>query len=573
MVKELVKYIFVLLLTLPLWGQDALVELEVEPKVIETGQTCKITIRTNVEGFIEMDLPDEFIQSGPRSSGAHTEHRIIDGKQTMVQTYYQTFTGYFEQEGDYSIGPVVIDTRTDKHSSKAQKVKVFKPINMISEDPSKNLNQMMFGVIRQSKKEIYEGESVVVEGKIYSQVEVLQFEDFGIYTFSEAVDSKPLGNVERARSEFEVINGRNLQTFRLGKTVVFPGLVGDYKIFPFEAVVTYNNYQYRTPATVKITSNESTLKVKPLPNGMPTEFIDAVGKFEVQGKVLTPKVTQGEVLEVELVVKGEGNLQNITHPKLNLPEGLTLYADPEVVDDFSYTVRGAEGNKKFTYFIRVNTAEDVNLPVVKIAYFDPVSEKYETSSCSLKTVKVIPNKEFEEIEDVLVEEQVVLNELEPFLKTKEASENPSIYVFSKWGTPLLLSPIMLGAFAGVLVRRKEEKETKQTLAEEEIRYRTNALAKIAELKAHQESDNSERVSDISLLLKTFLAEKYGIDRGGVCKGFLQNKNVDKDLSDESYHRLKALFDELDVLKYSGFVENVEVDHLLAEAEEIINKIG
>src|SRR5690554_8225377 len=99
---------------------------------------------------------------------------------------------------------------------------------------------MVFGIIQKSKKEIYEGEPLVVEGKVYSQVEILQVEDYSSFTFDGPAETKSLVASNQVSSAYEVINGKNLQTFKIGKTLIFPERIGDYSIKPFQTIIVYN---------------------------------------------------------------------------------------------------------------------------------------------------------------------------------------------------------------------------------------------------------------------------------------------------------------------------------------------
>src|SRR5690554_8111806 len=86
-------------------GQKPLLELEIEHRTVEVGQPFNITIKTNLDGNIEMTLPDEFIQSGVRQSGMSSSVELVRGRRRTMRYSFQSFTGYFEEEGTYSLGP------------------------------------------------------------------------------------------------------------------------------------------------------------------------------------------------------------------------------------------------------------------------------------------------------------------------------------------------------------------------------------------------------------------------------------------------------------------------------------
>lgn len=547
-------------------AQNPFVKLEVTPKTVEKGQSVSITIKTNVDGKMDMNLPDEFIQSGAMQSGMSSSIAYINGRQQAVRYNYQSFTGYFEKEDTYLIGPVKVQTRNGEVSSKPQKVKVIKRQNMISEDPAENLNQLMFGIIEQSKKALYEGEPLILEGKVYSQVEVLQVEGFNPFKFNGSSDDHALVNPNRVSSSYEVINGKNIQTFRIGKTLLFPEKIGSYDISPFESVLLYNDPRTHYPERAKITSNETKVNIKPLPAGMPKFFIGAVGEFNLSAHFLNTNADQGKVVELRVKVSGHGNLHNIERPTIYLPKGLTFYGDPEISDSINYTPRGAEGSKSFTYFIQVNRAGNIYVNPIKIAYFDPKSEEYKTVECKVKPLSIKSNGEDIEEVQTHTKEEVRTPTMQPYIteRTEEVSSPP---LFHGWpGAAILFTPVMLGFVIGFGVRIKKQNEEKSAEEKARIQHKTDSIAQLYALK--KEQNNSDKIIHITRLLVGFLAKEFNVDNGEISRLFLKSK-VPQEISEEMNAKIVAVLDELDAMKYGGSLNQSDVNHIIDEVESII----
>lgn len=550
-----------------LFGQDVFVDLEIEPKTVEVGQEFTITIKTNVEGDIDMNLPDEFIQSGMRQSGMSSSVEFIKGKKKVVRYSFQTFAGYFENEGEYLVGPVKVQAKKKVYSSDAYSVKVIKTQNMISDDPSKNMNQLIFGIIEQSKKEIYEGESVVLEGKVYSQVEILQIEDYATFKLDGAAEHRDLNKSNQVSTNYEVINGRNVQTFKIGKQLIFPEGVGTIEIKPFKTVIAYTGSHSFFPDRMKVISNEAKIKVKPLPAGMPKDFINAVGKFDVSTQIENPNLNQGEVVELKVKITGQGNLQNITKPKLNLPRYLSLYGDPEVEDEFSYCTLGAEGSKTFTYFIQVNTGGKVQLDPIKIAYFNPETKKYEQAEAKVRVLNVKSNSEDIEVESKEEIQKATTPEMQPFITEFEEEDVPNGW-FSGWGgTALLFSPVMFGALLGGFVRVRKNNEQKNLEDKARVQYKQLALIELNSIEMIQ--DNEEEVTKLYQLFIDFLAQQFKVEKGTISRMFLKEQ-LNSGLSKASYSKIIRVFEEVDTIRYSGNLDNRDVRHLVDEVREVIN---
>lgn len=571
MVRLLFLNIIVWLTASFAFGQDPFVELEINPQTIENGQSISITIKSNVDGRMDLNLPKEFIQSGPMQTGMSSSIVNIGGKQKQVRYNYQSFTGYFESSGSYEIGPVIIETKKGEIKSEVQTVRVINRQNMISEDPSKNMNQLIFGIIEQSKKEIYEGEPLILGGKVYSQVEVLQVEGFNPYQFDGPSDNHNLTNPNQVSSSYSVINGKNVQTFKIGKSVIFPEKIGEFKIKPFQTIILYNNPRTQYPARAKIVSNETKVKIKPLPQGMPKYFIGAVGVFDVSAKLSSTTLEQGKVVELRVKVKGHGNLHNIERPKIYLPSGLSFYGDPEITDSIHYSARGSEGSKSFTYFIQVNRPGNIQINPIKIAYFNPKTERYETSQCKINMLKVkSTGEEIIEIPEVKKEE-VRTPTMQPYITERIGVDNSSNPLLNGWqGTVLLFSPIMLGLFLGLGVRIKKQSLEKNNLRKMSEQHKIDAIASLNLLR--QGNNNEDKLQGLSQLLTQFLASEFKVGKGEISRSFLKS-HVPDGISEEMFEKIIYIFDELDSMKYGGQIDNSDISHLKDEVEFVINSFN
>lgn len=568
MVRAFILHIILFFVIGLSFGQGPIVELEINPKTVETGQSISITIKRNIDGQLDMKLPDEFIQSGAVQSGMSSSFVMIDGKQQSVRFSYQAFTGYFEGTGSYVIGPAKIITRDgSEFESEAHTVKVIKRQNMISEDPSKNMHRMIFGTIQQSKKEIYEGEPLILEGKVYSQVEVLEVQGYKPYEFEGPSDDHIIGNPNQTNSSYDVINGKNIQTFRIGKKVIFPEKIGTYVIKPFQSVLLYNDPRTNYPERAKIVSNETSVKVKPLPAGMPKHFIGGVGHFKISANLSSTGIDQGKVVELKVKVRGNGNLHNIEKPKIYLPSGLVFYGDAEVIDSISYSSRGSEGSKSFTYFIQANRPGNIQINPIKIAYFNPKTEKYEVAQCSVKTLNVKANGE-----EVLplpkpIKEEVRTPTMQPYITDKIGVDRSSNPLFSGWqGAVLMFSPIILGLFLGLGVRIKKKKEESSHSKKLSTQHRVDALAGISRLR--EENNNTDKINELTRLLIHFLAREFKVNNGEISRDFLRNR-VPDEISEVIFDKIIYVFNELDSMKYGGSIDNSDVTHLKDEVEHIV----
>lgn len=570
MVKRLSLHIVFLLITFGVFAQKKYVQLTITPQTTETGQPIKVTIKTNVDGKIEANLPGGFIQAGGTQSGMSTSIQIMNGQRKIVRNHIQSFTGYFKNEGSYLFGPITVVGDQKSYHSKSVQVKVVKTQNMISANPSQNMNKIAFGIIQQSQKTVYEGQPFVVEGKVYSQADIYSVKNYTPYNFKGTIEKHSLSQSNQVNISLENINGRRVQTFRIGKSVVFPSKVGMLTIQPFKTQIVYNSPQNFFPRQLNIVSNTAHIKVIPLPKGAPQSFINGVGKFNISANIHTHKILQGNVVELKLKLSGHGNLQNVSTPTLQLPKGLNLYGDTEVHDSLTYSIRGAEGSKTFTYFIQCSKAGDISMQPIKVAYFSPAQHCYKTIQCKIGILHVTPSNKG--VINSLAQEEGDANlpHLQPYLVKNNKNKKAPWLLLSQWGSLLLFSPLMFGAVFGLFVRVKNTQEEKTEAVRKSVAHKEIALTKIKQYPSKNLSN--EVIEEISHDFITFLSAQFHVSRGNISRAFLREQ-VPAQLSEQVYAKIDQLFNQLEAIRFGGINDASDIAKLKSDITIIIESFG
>lgn len=556
-----------------LWSQDEFVDIEINPTTVEKGQPVTITLKTNTEGSVQFELPDEFVQSGPTHSGMSSSVNYENGKGEVIRYSFQKFSGYFDSEGEYKIGPIKIQTANGEIESKSVLVKVHKLQNMISEDPSKNMDKAIFGIIEQSSKEIYEGQPIILEGKVYSQIDILQVENFNTFKFEGPAEVHSLQNSNQVSRKYEVVAGKDVMTFKIGKSLIFPDKTGSYEISPFEVILLYDDPRKLFPERAKIKSNLTNLKIKPLPDGTPNSFIGAVGTFDVSASFNNTTLEQGKVVELNIHVFGHGNLHNIEAPKLKLPKGMVLYGDPEVEDSITFSSLGAEGMKTFTYYIQANVAGNVQLKPIEIAYFDLESESYKTAQAKIKELTVTPSEDVTNIASDENDSNEASETVQPFISKKpnyRESKSKSVFKGIK-GALLVSSPILLSLLLGFFVRIKSSGE------EEKLKNRMKTDAKRESISVignvHEIDKGEDQIKTLYSTIVGYLANKWNVSKGDISREFLDQINADGKLEESLKNEIVDLLNQLDELRYGFSGAKLNIKELSKKSLDIIEKLG
>jgi hypothetical protein len=557
-----------------LWSQDEFVDIEINPTTVEKGQPVTITLKTNTEGSVQFELPDEFVQTGPTHSGMSSSVNYDNGKGEVIRYSFQKFSGYFDSEGEYKIGPIKIQTANGEVESKSVLVKVHKHQNMVSEDPSKNMDKAIFGIIEQSSKEVYEGQPIILEGKVYSQIDILQVENFSTFKFEGPAEVHSLQNSNQVSRKYEVVAGKDVMTFKIGKSLIFPDKTGNYEISPFEIILLYDDPRKLFPERAKIRSNNTKLRIKPLPDGTPSSFIGAVGRFDVSASFNSTKVEQGKVVELNVHVFGHGNLHNIDAPKLKLPKGMVLYGDPEIEDSISFSALGAEGMKTFKYYIQANIDGDVQLKPIEIAYFDLESESYKTAKANIKELTVTPSEDYAKTAKYDSDSNEVKEEsVQSFISKKpDYRESKSQSLFKGYkGALLVSSPILLSLLMGFFVRIKSRGE------EEKLRNKIKSDAKLESLSVirnvHKIDKNEAQIKTLYSTVVGYLANNWDVGKGEISREFLDKKTTENKLDEKLKTEIVSLLNQLDEARYGFSGTKLNIDDLSKRSLNIIEKLS
>jgi hypothetical protein len=250
-----------------------------------------------------------------------------------------------------------------------------------------------------NKTSCYVGEPLEVAYKAYSRlnsnsqvVKRPSFPGFSVVEMVGTYDNKP---------EVEVIKGNAFYTNLIRKVQLFPLQAGKYELDPaeIESVVHFvksNNIKNDGKSRLQRLLDQSssyrsnfehyttlrtapvTIEVKPLPEkDQPADFNGAVGNFTLQTVMPAKEIRQGELLKIQWQLSGSGNLQLVTLPDIEWPNGIDT-SEPSVKEDLNQFVYPLSGKKTFDYSVTARDTGQYTIPAVSFSYFDPKEENYKT---------------------------------------------------------------------------------------------------------------------------------------------------------------------------------------------------
>ena len=547
-------------------AQQAEVELTIEPSSVEVGEIFTITVKSNVEGKIEIDnLPSSFVHGYDVLNGMEQEMDYSTGE--VITYFFFSQTGAIGKKGKYTIGPAYIKKGNKTYLSNTVDISIGEEVDIPTTDvTAKQLKDPAFGVILTNKKTIYEGEPIVIIAKIYSRFEPTHLEGYQTYEIPGTIDKAKLVGGKRIIVEREKYKSQSFYAFEYDKNVIFPSGTGDFKILPFTMKLNQNfkGYQFKSSSAV--------VNIQPLPDGAPTDFIGGVGKFELEREIEEVDLKQGDVFKMIVRIKGKGNIQNITEPLLTLPKGFIVYGDPEIEEKYSFNSNGAEGEITYSYNVQVNRAGDKILPSTSISFFDPKQEKYITASSGNDTLSILKDLNYMaqlEKEEESIEELGTDNFLRP---SNNASSSDSFFGSSMFWI-LTTSPLFLSILFIFFMRKKEE-NADEIEVQLEIKQKSKVLnSSIGELKQELDNGNStEFYSKLEKTLRGAIELKLQIKKdSSISRNELMNQ-----LSDKTDHQIlenvKSIFNQCDQQRYGFSNSDSSKNELFDLAQQTISSL-
>lgn len=235
----------------------------------------------------------------------------------------------------------------------------------------------------------YEGESLPVEVKLYLPDD-LAIEDWGIPDLErDGITSwrfQPSNAISRVTLLGSTYIGMaypsTLTSTRAGTVSIGPG-----KVRLITAETVNEGFLRRVAVETNLTLPKLEIHPRPLPEGAPEGFDNAIGDFRITASTTVTEVQEGDPIPVHLTVTGTGNLDNLRPPVPIGAAGWKFYdATPEQRGDER---RELSGTVAFSQFLRALEPKPM-LPAFRLVYFDPKTSEYKTILTDPIPVKIRP---------------------------------------------------------------------------------------------------------------------------------------------------------------------------------------
>ncbi|MCE2455618.1 MAG: protein BatD [Gemmatimonadetes bacterium] len=243
-------------------------------------------------------------------------------------------------------------------------------------------NESIFVTATLSKDEIYEGEPVLVEYTLWTELPVSGL------TVSERPD--PTGFwVEDLSEQGELdvnqrtLNGRSYATAVVRRLALIPSGSGTRTIEPLvlEASVREGGGFFLGTRLREVTlrSEELVVDVDRHPDGAPSSFSGLVGEgWTLEASLDRDSLEANEAVTLTVVVRGGGHIEQLPPPEIDLPADIELFP-PEESGSVAEAWPGLRGEKEYR-FVMIPRAPGMRaIPSIEVSYLDESTGAYETA--------------------------------------------------------------------------------------------------------------------------------------------------------------------------------------------------
>ena len=506
-----------------------------EGEQFEVTFTYSGTEMNSIGNFQPPNFNSFLILSGPNQS---SNMQIING----AVSGSRAFTYYLQPRsvGKFTIGSAAISVKGQTLKSDPLPIEVVKggtpqqskKTQGGQDVSSKEISENVFIRALVDKNSVYQGEQVTVTYKLYTRLNIQspQVSKLPSYQgfWSEEIETS--NQITFARENYE---GKVFNVAVLKRAALFPTQTGELSVTPFELkipVLVQRKKRSNSPfdnffddpffgrtESVEYTAKSNTVKVKvlPLPQTTLSSFTGAVGDYTLQTSVDKKIVRQNEPVTLKVMVSGEGNINLLDPPQMQIPNGFEKY-EPKISTNVS---RGGviSGKKNFELLVIPRVSGNFEIHAMQFTFFNPRKKIYQTeSSPAYQIIVEQGSAEYSGGTSGLSKEEIkLLSQDIRFIKTDFSDvtkkikpvENSLLVDLGLYSLPLL---VLLGF---LFWKQKQEKLSGNITLLKNLRAEKIAKARLkTAAKYLKEQNDTLFFAEISLAVYGYLEDKLSINK-------------------------------------------------------------
>ncbi|MCQ4034209.1 BatD family protein [Kaistella montana] len=575
--KEKTLHILLLFCTVLTYGQVTLAISEV--KDAKVNQRLNLTVLLEIAGEnMQQETPlrmPDLSKFEILGSASEQNTVVLDAKKGDIlnQMVYQLALSP-KQPGKLRFGSVLVTVNGKIYKTEPFEINVRDSEKKSSVADNAAANDVYLTVDIQDK-DVYKNEPAVAVVRAHSR----NYDNFRKlskihFPHQKNVRIKP---VSFAKSEIETSAGTASQV--LGVFMIFPTESGKVELNPVTTTITSPTKEH------KISSNRVALNVKKLPSGMPENYKNAVGNFDIS--VAKKNATETPELEkpvnISLKLSGTGNFGTLHLPKIVSSENYTSFP-PKITSKTSPQNDQLSGDIIVDYVVIPKKTGPISVDFENFSFFDPSAKKY----VDLGAKSILLNVKTHE---QIVESKSTLEKVNDYTNTVlETVNTPVLQTHNlkikdknkiNWKIVAGNLAFMAALFSLFLVVKKKIKTSKEKPVVER-----KPIVTIAETEALLREKMSHQFEDHIEYLKKLAKEKDFIKFFSTYEEMKTDVKTSLEISTESEFRkyleennghpladqYRALSEEIQIEKYAPYHSEEQIEELLKRIISIYTEI-
>jgi len=494
------------------------------------------------------------------------------------------------QAGDFVIPAITADVGGEKLTTQPIRIKVLKP-GAPSAEAINSGSQLAFLKLSLPKKEVYVGETILIELDLYLHGNVRSISGFQISAFP--ADGCSLGKMVQ----------RDQRTSQLGNTAytviplfytLKPLKAGTLNLGPISASVIveipsgrrrrdpfFEQFGMRDPfgmlggeqKQVTLATEVEPLQSMALPQqNVPAGFNGAVGTFTLNFSAGPTNVAVGDPITVRVQLSGRGAFDTLALPEQTAWQDFKTYPPTAKVDTTGDPM-GIQGSKTFEQVIVPQKAEIKELPPISFSFFDPEGKTYRTLTEPATKLVVRPSG-VAPAPTIASANRSQQQEIPP-------PAQDIVPIKTRWGTLAQAGPLLvrrpwflalqgvpaLALLSAVVLRRRAENYAnnprlrRQRQVGQLIR---DGLQELARLAAQNKSD--EFFATLFRLLQEQLGERLDLPASSITEAVIEEHLRPKRVSETILVPLQELFQTCNLARYAPVKSSEELVKLIPRFE-------
>lgn len=560
-----------LFLTIPfsVKSQEYSVQVTLSESNIFEGERVQLNVQINGASLGSVQrptLPDiEGIRALNNFVSQSQNFSNVNGRSTITSTFSYTFIA--DEEGSYSVPPISVTIAGERFESPPVPFKVLSPATVNTEE--QNQAPEIYVRLEPTSSSLVVGEQVIADIVLYFKdgIEVSSYQAAPGWK-AEGFWKEELQSEQRARATSVILNGVRYQKAGLLQYALFPTKAGVLTLSPFEVILTIRKQRTRdvfgfgmNQERLQLSSLPVDINVNRLPGNQNSQFLGAVGDFNVKRAVKPTSAMVGESIEVITEITGFGNVPLINKPEYEFPETIELY-NPQQSTDITRANRRIGGSKIFTDILIARKDGNVEIPSLTVTTFNPSTNNYKRTT--LPALEIDIRKDPRATNSVLAETRL---DIKPITGLASWTTTDSTRLYNKWWVWFM--PLLSFIVVGLAFYYKVYQNKLKT----DVGFARAKKAKSLALETLDQAASSTDVKSgyhlIRKSLSLFITNKLDLPQGGLSTSELINHLSTTSLDKNELKKLKNLLEQCDTIAYAPNITQKDLNKDLDTAKELI----